>query len=636
MSAIAGYVARGEAIEPARACDDMLRALALYGPDARDSRTIGNAAFGRNLFKSLPEDNFDAQPLEGGGGRFLMTADIRLDNRGELIGALNLDPSVAATMSDSAFVIRAWERWRHECLDRLLGDYALAVWDVRDRSLTLARSPLALKPLFYHSNPRFLAFASMPAGLHALASIPKEINFGHAAAVAAEHNFMESSTIFAGVKMVRHGHLVRLKGDREETIATWTLERHSQPFKSSRDNVEALRSEFERAVAVRLRRYRGQVGAQLSAGRDSSAVATTAARLLAESGEELAAFTGAPRLGFVPPTMPNRLADESELAGRTSSAHPNMRHFVCRPGPVSLRPALERMNAMHYGPLLNPSNLPWWTLVNDEASARDVSILLLGSFGNFTISAGGERHLPDVLIEKGFMAWLGMASGIARMSPGKWRSIARYSLGPRLPRSAFAMAMRASGRSWTTAADVPMLRSPYREGAEQLLTEMSGDPRPHKSFFDYRREMLGKHENSELITLGGWGIEPRDPTSDRRLIETCFSLPVEQLVSASSARPAFDAAFSDRIPGEVLDSKQRGYQSADWFELFRKEDVEQCFDRYGRNRTVRELLDLKHIRKVIDAWPTGGWEKRQTIFAYRNKLLGTLALASYVEMHFPD
>lgn len=614
----------------------MLRPLTPYSRDSTTVRSAGNVAFGLNLTKTLPEDEFDLQPLEGGGGRFLLVADARVDNRAELARTLGLDARAAATMSDAALLMAAWERWELFGLDHVLGDYALAVWDREDASLTLVRSPFALKPLFYHTNPRFTAFASMPAGLHALEAIPKRINLPHAAAVAAEHSYLGSSTMFGGITLVRPGHAVRLKRNHEETHRTWDLERNLPEFSSVSDWGEALRAELERAVAARLRRHHGAVAAHLSSGRDSSAVATTAAQLQARQGGELLAFTGAPREGFAGPSLSGLLADENELAARTAARHPNVRHFVTRPEVASVLPDLRLSNALHYGPLLNPSNLPWWAEINRQAAASGATVMLLGSMGNFSISAGGADHFGDLLAEAGVARWASEAVRSAHLSPLKWRTIAHVSFGPYLPRRAYRLLMQMTGRWSSEAIEVPILRSPHRQGAEQLLEQDYHDPRPPRSFTEYRREMLMKHENSEQVSLGAWGIDARDPTVDRRLVELCFAMPVEQLVSSRSARPAFERAFGDRIPGEVLASTRRGYQGADWFELFPQQDVKACFEHFRGNAIVRDLLDLDYIDGLIDAWPSAGWDRRPQIYTYRNRLLGALSLASFIDLHFSD
>src|SRR5262249_2111855 len=145
---------------------------ALYGPHDAAQWADGGVALGRRLMRVLPEDKFDRQPLIGGDGRYVLVADVRLDNRDELTQALRISPSQARTLCDAAILLAAIERWDESCLERLVGDYAFALWDRARRRMLLARDPLGQRPMHYHRGHGFFAFASMPKGLHALPEVP--------------------------------------------------------------------------------------------------------------------------------------------------------------------------------------------------------------------------------------------------------------------------------------------------------------------------------------------------------------------------------------------------------------------------------------------------------------------------------
>jgi asparagine synthase (glutamine-hydrolysing) len=152
-------------------CARMLAALAPYGPHACDRQSEGDIALGRRLFRVLPEDRHDSGPvaLEDGG---CLVADVRLDNRPELERGLAIAPGRARGMADAALLALAWTRWGEACLERLVGDYAVAAWESRRRRLMLARDPFGHRPLNYHRGRGFFAFASMPIGLHVLTEAP--------------------------------------------------------------------------------------------------------------------------------------------------------------------------------------------------------------------------------------------------------------------------------------------------------------------------------------------------------------------------------------------------------------------------------------------------------------------------------
>src|SRR3984885_16089892 len=109
MSAIAGVWSDGD-VSVARACEEMLRALSIYGTDDRAQFSGPSLALGRSLLRLLPEDCFDRQPLSADGVTALV-ADVRLDNREEIAAGLGLSRQQSVVMADSDVLLAAWLRW---------------------------------------------------------------------------------------------------------------------------------------------------------------------------------------------------------------------------------------------------------------------------------------------------------------------------------------------------------------------------------------------------------------------------------------------------------------------------------------------------------------------------------------------
>src|SRR5688572_33228955 len=105
MTALAGLWNYGGAPEPAESCKRMLAAQAIYGPHDERQWSDGALAMGRRLFRSLPEDVHDRQPLHGAGGRLTLVADIRLDNRDDLAASLGLSAERTRDMCDTAMLL---------------------------------------------------------------------------------------------------------------------------------------------------------------------------------------------------------------------------------------------------------------------------------------------------------------------------------------------------------------------------------------------------------------------------------------------------------------------------------------------------------------------------------------------------
>ena len=133
-------------------------------PRSSPARAIGLVHV---LMRMTPEDQFDRQPWQGESGA-LITADIRLDNRDDVLARIGVAPPAAATWSDSRVLLAAWEKFGDDIWPILRGPFAVAIWDPRVRALTLARDHLGLNVTMWHRNAQFFAFATMPNGLFAL------------------------------------------------------------------------------------------------------------------------------------------------------------------------------------------------------------------------------------------------------------------------------------------------------------------------------------------------------------------------------------------------------------------------------------------------------------------------------------
>jgi asparagine synthase (glutamine-hydrolysing) len=635
LSAIAGYIpsAKGPA-DPA--CKLMLAALQPFGPDRQDSAELGNVAFGRALRPVLPEDEFDRQPLICPLGRYLLVADGRIDNRDEIAAELNVGSGDTRRLSDAGLLLLSWTRFKFGSLDRLLGDFALAVWDGDERTLTLARSPLSSRSLFYHWRPERIAFASMPHGLFALPDVPKRLNRDQVAVFAAGLPTTAPASFFEDVFAVRHGEAIEFAEGKRTGRRFWDAQEIGPGQSRHSDYGEALRHELDRAVSAQLRRRSGLVGTHLSAGRDSGAVTASAALALHKSDDTLVALTGAPSAGFSGPAVGNRIADESSLAAVTAAAYRNIRHIVCRSGKRPLAPELRKLSASHHHPIPNPSALHWEAEIFDQAREQGVTVLLAGFMGNYSISTNGPHNLRDIWLDQGGRAWWKHARRVGGGSWDRWRSIGNITFGPDLPRTLHSLLLRLGGRSPRGTIDAAIWREPVRRMAEELQASQAPYEGMNRGYREFRRFHILEGDQAQSMTLAVAGIDQRDPTSDRRLVELCLAIPPDLLASRPvEPSPVYLSAFGDRIPEPVLHNRRRGYQGADWYEMFEPAEVGALFEQLAGNPAVEALLDMEAIRARIASWPRSGDRNWKRLAPYRTGVLRALALADFVDFHFP-
>jgi asparagine synthase (glutamine-hydrolysing) len=628
MTALAGIWRFEDRPDIASQCWSILSAQRHYGPDDQSVATSGNAAFGRSLFRLLPEDEFDNQPLVNGAGQRMLVADLRLDNREELLRLLGCGSG--ASLSDSELLFRAYEAWGERLFDHVLGDFAFALWDAPRRLLILARDPAGQRPLYYHLGRGFVAFASMPRALHALDEIECAADLRQLAGFVADIPAERSSTFFRDIARVASGCLVKITPAGVKQESFWTLPDRELRFPRQADYVEAFREQLERATRVRLRRARGSVGAHLSGGLDSGAVAATAARIL--NPEKLLALTSAPRIGFSGPLPRGRIGDESPLAAATAAMHPNMEHLVVRPAGASPLDSLGEDSGLFQEPVGLPCNQVWLSAVGRNAHERGVSVMLTGEVGNVTISAGGIGMLADFIRTGRWLRWWAAARASAAVDDVRWRAVLGASFGPWVPRRTWNLLTRLNSGYAGGGVGVSFLQDEWREAVAPAARERSRGGRPEK---DNRRLRLRLLQDQDMGAfrkgaLARWQIDERDPTADRRLAEFCFSLPPDQLIGEGRTRRLARLALADRLPASVLNGR-RGYQYADWYEALSRDRLRLELEALEASRTAASLLDFGRLRRLVDRWPAEGWETQPVIATYRLGLLRALSAARFAE-----
>ncbi|HYW17319.1 MAG TPA: asparagine synthase-related protein, partial [Allosphingosinicella sp.] len=380
MTAIAGYWSLEYRPDPAAWCERMLKSQQIYGPQPPAVASDGGIALGQRLFGLTAEDRRKQRVASGGGGSTLLVADSRLDNREELCEALAIPAAEGRGLADPAIILRAIERWDEAAVERLQGDFAFAFWDSRRRRLLLARDFLGHRPLHYARRDGFFAFASMPKGLHALPEIPSAPDREAVAGFLALIPEDGSETFFQGIDKVRAGEILAVTRDGLSSTRWWRPPLEPLRLKGTEDYAEALREQFDRAVADRLRGAESGVAAHLSGGLDSSAVAATAARLTASAGGRVTAFTAVPRAGYDSSEVRNAFADEGPYAAEVAAMYPNMDHVLVRNGGSPFAD-LDRLFFVYERPVLNLCNGVWMHRILDQARDRGLRVLLSGARG---------------------------------------------------------------------------------------------------------------------------------------------------------------------------------------------------------------------------------------------------------------
>jgi len=160
--------------------------------------------------------------------------------------------------------------------------------------------------------------------------------------------------------------------------------------------------------------------------------------------------------------------------------------------------------------------------------------------------------------------------------------------------------------------------------------------RPWKDGFAVRIWSMGRVElgNFNKGVLAGWGVDQRDPTADKRLVEYCLSVPTEEYCTNGITRALAKGAFVDRLPQAVLSERRKGYQAVDWHEGLTagRAGIAAELDRLAPFAPAANVLDIERLRELVQNWPTSGWERDEVIQPYRLALLRGISAGHFLRM----
>ena len=579
----------------------MLQGQAAYGRDPAEVAD-GGFSLGRNLFSCLPDDAFDAGPHSR--GHFHLVADVRLDNRPDLVTRLGMAAANHAWLPDAALLFESLLRWGDDAVDLLVGEFAFAFWDGARQQLLLGRDILGVRPLYYHKGKSFFAFASMPSGLHALDEIPYDFDKQFMVESLAALPRTSSRTEFTEIERVEPAHIVCVTRDRIQSRKYWRPP--APPVSAARpvDYEEGLRNVIDQAVAAQLRGAGDAVASHLSGGLDSSTVTTSAARLLPAGN--VIAFTAVPRAGFEGPTPPGTAANEAELAAATARLYPNIEHVLVESSGESLLDLLERDFVYMQQPGSN-LNSTWGQAIHREAHSRGLNTVLKGYSGNMTMSYSGLELLPTLLMRGRLLKLARYTLGLASNGVSLKTLVAR-TLGPCLPPPMWQAMRRLGGKRG---------RQTYTsQGTHERIDALS----------------RGDSGNYVKSVLAEWGLSVRDPTGDKRVIEFCLATPIEEFVRGGVPRSLARRAFAGRLPREVATWRMRGYQAADWYETLgrARDGIEREIALIAQCEAAAEIVDIESLKDAVNSWPEAGWHKEEVRARYRSGLVGQISVGHFI------
>ncbi len=549
--------------DPVQQLDRMLTHIRHRGPD--DSGRFQSAdlqvALGHQRLAILDLSPQGHQPMHAGDRRYTIVFNGEIYNFRDLRSKLQREGAQLKSHSDTEVILELYARLGPACVRELDGMFAFAIWDDQTKQLFCARDPLGIKPFYYWSVGKRLAFASEVRSLLQADLAPRRLDAEAVHRYLLYGSVQEPDTLIAGIRSLPAGHTLTWKAGQVQLDQFWSLGFGNESELDHSSAVQTVRAALEDSIA---RHFVSDVpvGIFLSGGIDSTAVLALAH---AQKITPLSTFC----IGFQQPEF-----DESSLAERTA------RHFGTEHHQWQMT-AAEGIELFH--DFLNCFDLPSNDGFNTycvSRFARDNGLkVVLSGLGGDELFGGYPSFelIPKLLRSFRLASWTG---GLRQLAGN---ILARLPVQPRLKR--LASFVQSPGDLEDAYWAVRGHFSPSE--ANLILPSFGLDPAytasnsaallPHEladriAYLESTRYMRNQLLRDSDVLSMAVGLELRTPLVDRKLWDAVTAQPAA-LRLRSGKRLLTDAV--PEIPEWILNGRKRGFRfpfeewtSGPWAETF--------------------------------------------------------------------
>ncbi|MEX0607512.1 MAG: XrtA/PEP-CTERM system amidotransferase, partial [Halofilum sp. (in: g-proteobacteria)] len=565
---IAGVLQRGQdAAVDHRLIDAMNAALAHRGPDGEGVLVEPGIALGHRRLAIIDRGGGD-QPLFNEDRSVAVVFNGEIYNFRELAAELAQAGHSFATHSDTEVIVHAWEQWGEDCVERLQGMFAFALWDRKAERLFLARDRLGIKPLHYALVPGGpLLFGSELKALVCHPDLPREIEPRAVEDYFAFGYIPDPRTILKHAFKLPPGHTLTVERDdpRLEPKPYWDV--NFRPAETDETPaVDALVAQLDDTVRSHLV-SEVPLGAFLSGGVDSSAVVAAMSRVSDTPVNTCS-------IGFEQAEY-----DESPHSARVAE-HFGTHHHTHRVD-INDFDLIAHLGTVYDEPFADSSAIPTYRLC--EIARKQVTVALSGDGGD-ELFAGYDwyrghlrkenlrRRIPTPLRGLGRRA---LALWPRRRSGGRserLRTRIDKLLGDTVSSFAYSATM-------TTGAQRDQLFSDgfrralggYR--AEQIIHEHAAragtdDPLALAQYIDTKLYLAGDILTKVDRASMAHSLEVRVPLLDHRFVEWAATLPTRLKINGSSGKYVLKKAAERSVPPSVLYRHKKGFSIplAEWLQ----------------------------------------------------------------------
>ncbi len=581
------------------------------GPNYADTFISHYVGLGHRRLSILDTSPLGNQPMQSENKRFTIVFNGEIFNYPLLKKALEGKGHTFISQTDTEVLLKLYELEGENCLQKLNGFFAMAIFDAQENTVFLARDRFGVKPLLYSIDEDKIIFASEIKALLAF-GIEKHLDYQSLNAYLQLNYIPAPHTIFEGVKKVKEGHYIFIKNGKIEEkqfyqIPTNGINHQEYTALSYESQQKKLAELLENAVQRRLISD-VPLGSFLSGGIDSSIVAGLASR----HTEHLSTFS----VGY----KDEPFFDETKYANLVAK-HFKTNHTVFSLSNDDLYKHLDEILDYLDEPFADSSAIAVYIL--SKRTRKKVTVALSGD-GADEIFGGYNKHQAEFKIrENSFLAQMvNNLSGLWDKLPksrnsflgNKIRQFARFAEGAKLT---------PKERYWRWASFAT------EEDAKKILSENSQNELNSVDLGDRKKEILSflqdNHTQTEylneflytdmklvlpndmltkvdMMSMAN-GLEVRTPFLDYEVVNFAFTLPVSSKITGKIKKKIVQDTFRNILPKELYNRPKQGFEVPllKWFQTELKSKItdDLLSDTFVEQQGIFDVSEVRKLKEKL-------------------------------------
>ncbi|MBL8377362.1 MAG: asparagine synthase (glutamine-hydrolyzing) [Burkholderiales bacterium] len=591
----------------------MTDAIAHRGPDGEGQTIDGALGLGHRRLAIIDLSPAGRQPMATRDGRYIISYNGELYNFRELRAELEKGGHEFSSRSDTEVLLAAWAHWGPAALDRFNGMFAFAIWDRKEKSLTLARDRYGIKPLYYSLQGRTFLFGSEQKALLAHDGASHRLDLEALVEYLTFQNIFTDRTLLKGIKLFPPGHYGVLRRDGSLALKQYWDFDFNEPQRPAPD--EEYREELDRLFVQAVKRQLVtdvELGAYLSGGMDSGSITAIAAKQLPyiksfTCGFDLRSASGI-ELGF----------DERQPAEYLSYLFKTEHYeMVLKAG--DMERVLPKLAWHLEEPRVGQSYPNYYVA---QLASKFVKVVLAGTGGDELFGGYPWRYYRAVVnddfehyVDKYYVFWQRLIQN-------------------QLIREVFAPVWNEVKHVWTR----DIFRDVFRKHFQDLTRPE--DYINHSLYFEAKTFLHGLLIVEDKLSMAH-GLETRVPFLDNDLVDFSMRVPVRLKVNSlaevvrlneNTPGPKTSIYFnknkdgkrllrdvmSRHLPAEITSAEKQGFSAPDasWFKGESIDYVRRTL--VDGDARIYSVLDRKVVRKLLDEHMSGTENRRLFIWSLLN------------------